>query len=162
MAISWQSRISELLSSGAGAECRAGFRRQNETPEKCPLFSGSSNSLFWPFCTPTISWKHAVFSFLTDFKPHLLMCNPGASPQGELSLLNYRIFQSLLQLAFSQLPTETARETGRYFIIPWHSIFLHHWQDHHPAKVHFQLSCLRRMKNYSSKKSKQGKRKKDK
>lgn len=88
VAISWQTRILEPLRSGEDGECTGGFRFQNEVTGKCPLFSVNSNSLLWPLCTPTILWKHTVFSFLTDFKPHLLTCYPGASSHGwELSLI---------------------------------------------------------------------------
>lgn len=81
VAISWQSRISEPLRSGADGECTGGFRSQNEVTGKCPLFSVNSGSLCWALCTPTTLWKQAVFSFLTDFKPHLLMHYPGVSSQ---------------------------------------------------------------------------------
>lgn len=46
VAISWQSRISEPLTSGADGECTGGFRNQNEGTGKCPLFSVNSGSLF--------------------------------------------------------------------------------------------------------------------
>lgn len=88
VAISWQTRILEPLRSGEDGEYTGGFRFQNEVPGKCPLFSVNSNSLLWPLCTPTILWKHTVFSFLTDFKPHLLTSSPGDSSHGwELSLI---------------------------------------------------------------------------
>lgn len=46
VAISWQTRISGPLRSGAHGERTGGFRSQNEVTGKCPLFLGNPSSLF--------------------------------------------------------------------------------------------------------------------
>lgn len=148
VAIIWQTRISGPLRPGAHGECTGGFRSQNEVTWKCPLFSGNPSSLFWPQPYRNMLFFHfwQILSHTCWLLPWCLFSGVGAFTHSEW----WGQLQGLLQSASSQLPTEKARVTGRYFIVPWHSIFLHHWQDHHPSKVHFQLSCLRRMKNYSS------------